>query len=361
MSTKTSLIIAAYNEESTLPFKLKNVLELNYPKELLELVIVDSGSTDKTPEIIDEFIKRNPNITVVSIREKERLGKAHALNIAYPKASGIIKIISDSDALLEKNAITEIVSNFHDETVGAACGRQVLLNANENPSTRLEKSYRNIYQILREGESTIDSTPVFHGELSAYRAHLIECLPENKSADDSRQANFIRRKGFRSVYDSEAIFYEYAPSTSESRILQKVRRGQGLIRIFWDFKGCIFRRKYGGYGMLILPVEFFLHCIFPMLWVLSFGLFITGTLLFSWVLFALVFVVLGCIYGLTRVNDDNFLQKKLRGASSLFSSFFISQFLLCYGLLLWITGRSLHKWKKVEDVRKDYGIKKDLT
>ena len=194
LKAKISLIVATYNEEATLPNKLKNVLEQDYPKELLELVIIDSGSTDRTPEIVEEFMRQNTGIKVLFIREKERLGKSHAVNVAYSKASGEIKIISDSDAMLDKSAITKIVSNFYDSSVGAACGRQVLLNPDQNPSTLLEKTYRDVYEILREGESILDSTPIFHGELSAYRADLIEPLPENKSADDSRLANIIRKK-----------------------------------------------------------------------------------------------------------------------------------------------------------------------
>jgi len=350
---KTSLIVATYNEENTLPSKLKNVLELSYPKELLELVIIDSGSEDRTPEIVEDFKRLNPNINIILIREKERLGKTHALNIAYPKATGTIKIISDSDALLEKSALKHILSNFHDETVGAACGRQVLLNPNENSSTRLEGSYRTIYNVLREGESISDSTPIFHGELSAYRACLIEPLPENKSADDSRMANIIRKKGFRTVYDSDAVFYEYAPPNSRARLIQKVRRGQGLIRVFWDFKDCMFQRKYGSFGLLILPVEFFIHCIFPSLWLISLGLFFTGLLMFSWPLFVASLALIGCLYVFGKMKVSNVLQK-LRDYSSLAVSFSISQLYLFYGLVLWVSGRSLHKWQKVEDIRKQW-------
>jgi biofilm PGA synthesis N-glycosyltransferase PgaC len=348
---KTSLIVATYNEENTLPSKLKNVLELSYPKELLELVIIDSGSTDRTPEIVEDFKRQNPNMNIIFIREKERLGKTHAVNIAYPKATGTLKIISDSDALLDKSALKKIVSNFNDETVGAACGRQILLNPNENASTRLEGSYRTIYNVLREGESISDSTPIFHGELSAYRACLIEPLPENKSADDSRMANIIRKKGFRTVYDSDSVFYEYAPPNSQSRMIQKVRRGQGLIRVFWDFKDCMFQKKYGSYGLLILPVEFFIHCIFPSLWLLSLVLFFTGLFMFSWPLFVASLGIVGLLYVFGKIRVGNVFQK-LRAYSSLAVSFSISQLYLFYALVLWVSGRSLHKWQKVEDVRK---------
>lgn len=351
LNLEVSLIIATYNEESTLPSKLKNVLELNYPKELLELVIIDSGSTDNTSDVVEEFIRRNPSVKVVFIRESERLGKSHALNIAYPRASGTIKVISDSDALLERDAINRLVSNFYDDHIGAACGRQVLLNAGENPTTRAEKSYRNLYEILRKGESILDSTPIFHGELSAYRSCMIESLPENKSADDSRLANVIRKKGFRSIYDSEAVFYEYAPPSSHSRTVQKVRRGQGLIRVFWDFKNCMFRARYGLYGKYILPFEFFSHCVFPAFWLFSISVLFIGLALFSWLSLLIAAVLLGIFIALGKLPGDNSLARKTRACASLFSSFFSSQVFLFYALLLWISGRSLHRWQKVEEIR----------
>jgi len=357
LDAKVSLIVATYNEEATLPTKLKNVLEQDYPRELLELVIIDSGSTDRTPKIVEEFIQQNPEIKVVFIREKERLGKSHAVNIAYSKSSGEIKLISDSDALLEKSAITKIVSNFGDPNIGAACGRQVLLNAEQNPSTALEKSYRDFYEVLREGESILDSTPIFHGELAAYRANLIEPLPENKSADDSRLANIIRRKGYRAVYDSAAVFYEYAPPNSRARFVQKVRRGQGLIRVFWDFRDCMFKRKYGKYGTLILPMEFSMHCMFPALWLVLFTMFLVGLASYAPILLCFPFALLAGLLVLSGTRKNTRLLKKGRAMSNLALSFLSSQLFLFYALILWMSGRSLHKWRKVEDIRKEWKAK----
>lgn len=354
LNVKVSLIVAVYNEESTLPTKLKNVLEQDYSKELLELVIIDSGSTDRTPKIVEEFMEKNKSMKVLFIREKERLGKSHALNVAYPKASGEIKIISDSDAVLDKSAITRIVSNFSDPNVGAACGRQVLLNPYNSSSTLLEKTYRDVYGVLREGESVLDSTPIFHGELSAYKADLIDPLPENKSADDSRLANVIRRKGYRAVYDSSAVFFEYAPPNLQSRFIQKVRRGQGLIRVFWDFKGCMFRKRYGAYGLLILPMELLMHCVFPALWLFSVSAFLFALALYAPILFLFVLGLFVAVITMSKSRSENSVLKKLSKWASLFLSFLSSQVILFYALMLWISGKSLHKWQKVEDIRREW-------
>jgi poly-beta-1,6-N-acetyl-D-glucosamine synthase len=349
-----SIIIASYNEEDTITKKISNLMELDYDKNLMEFVFIDSGSTDKTPEIITNFIANNKDLKTVFIKENERKGKSHALNIAYPRASGEIKIISDSDAILKKDAISQIVQNFSDPKIGAACGKQILLNIGQSDVTQLEKKYRDFYEILREGESKIDSNPIFHGELSAYRSELIDVLPENKSADDSRLANLIRFKGFRSVYDSKAQFYEYAPTKWASRITQKVRRAQGLIRLFWDLRSGLFRRDLDGYGRIILPFEFCMHCIFPSLWILTLGVFFVGLFLFNIYLFALSLVLLAAVLLATKVKSGNSIISGINSGANLFLTFFSSQVILFYALLLWLSGRSLHKWKKVDDVRKEF-------
>lgn len=347
---KISLIVATYNEAVTIKEKFRNILEQDFPKEKLEIIFIDSGSTDDTPILIDKFARDNPSLNVVLIREPERLGKSHAVNIAYAKATGEIKIISDADAILEKSALSRIVSNFADPKVGAACGRQILLNPNQSSSTILEKQYRGVYEILRKGESILDSTPIFHGELSAYRSDLIEILPENRNADDSQLANVIRQKGYRAVYDSEAVFYEYAPPDSNSRMIQKVRRGQGLIRLFWSLRKSFFRRNFGAYGLLILPVEFMLHCIFPALFIASLPLFLL-TLTFYNPYLSLFFISLFLLLLVLAKLPRTGLLTKAKSISFLMTSFLSSQIILFYALLLWKSGRSLHKWKKVEGVR----------
>ena len=353
---KVSLIIATYNEEKTLIDKIKNILELDYPKKNLEIVFIDSGSTDNTQQIINNFIGDYPDLNIIFMKEDERHGKSHALNIAYPVSSGEIKIISDADAILDKSAIMKIVSNFSDPSIGAACGRQVLLNPEQSTSTQLERDYRRYYETLREGESILDSTPIFHGELSAYRGSLIETLPENKSADDSRLANIIRKKGFRSVYDSSAFFYEYAPPDTKSRFTQKVRRGQGLIRLLWDFKDVMFRKRYGLYGTLIVPMEFFMHCIFPVLWLTFIALFSISLLYFNEILFFLSSFIMMLLIVLSSIDSDNALLKFGRNFSTLVLSFLSSQIILIYALVLWLSGRSLHKWEKVEAIREGWNV-----
>jgi len=259
-----SLVVATWNEENTIEGKLKNTFELKYPKNKLEVIVIDSGSTDRTKEIVKKF-KR-----VRLIDEKKRKGKAHALNKAFKECKEEIIVISDADCRLKKDVLIKSMPYFYDPNVGALTGKQELINPRENLTTKIEQEYRDFYYILRKAESTIDSTFIFHGEFSAFRKKLITNIFEDSVADDSELALRIRKKGYRTLLLPEAKYWEYAPPKLSERVKQKYRRAQGLVQIMSRFFSTFFMKpKYGHFGLLIFPTEFFMHVISPFLIVLA--------------------------------------------------------------------------------------------
>ena len=110
---KISLVIPTHNEQKLIEQKLNNTFALNYPKDQLSIVVVDSGSTDRTREIVSQF----PGVKL--IREKVRKGKAHALITAFNdlEPATEIVIISDVDSRLEKDILTKALKYFKNEKV----------------------------------------------------------------------------------------------------------------------------------------------------------------------------------------------------------------------------------------------------
>src|SRR5437867_1927816 len=98
-----SVIIPVYNEESVIKRRITNILDSDYPKEKTQIIIVDSGSTDKTLEIINA----NCGDRLEIIHETERNGKAHAINLALPRCTGEIVILTDGPTIYEKDTISE--------------------------------------------------------------------------------------------------------------------------------------------------------------------------------------------------------------------------------------------------------------
>jgi biofilm PGA synthesis N-glycosyltransferase PgaC len=333
-----SFIIPCHNEEQTIQQKLENVLQQDYPQEKIEITIIDS-STDKTADIVTNFKDAHPQLNILFIKQKQRTGKSKAINEAYAKSSGEIHIISDSDSIMPSNAVSNLISNFVDTEIGAATGRGAF-----STDADTEQVYLGWYNLLRQSESNIDSTPIFDGHLSAYRADLIEDVPENINADDSAQAISIRRKGYRIVFDAQSTFTEYGPASLKELLRVKVRRGQGLIRIFWRNRDLLFNSKYGKFSRLIMPAEFFMLVISPIL----VGVLLVLAPSIVWTYLPAGYILIGAliyvgIYFLP--NKRNFINP-----IRFLTSFLVYQLSLLYAMILWIVGRKMNVWKKSEKV-----------
>jgi cellulose synthase/poly-beta-1,6-N-acetylglucosamine synthase-like glycosyltransferase len=264
---KVSIIIPTWNEEDVIEGKLKNTMELKYPKNKLEIIVIDSGSEDRTRDIVRKF-KRFRKIKLIV--EKERNGKANALNKVFRHCTGDIVVLSDADCRLKKDILLKSMPCFSDPSLGALTGKQTLINPDETLSTRIESKYRDFYYLLRNAESILDSTFIFHGEFSAFRKNLLDKIFCDSVADDSELALRIRKKNYRTILLPKAKYWEYAPSKLSDRTKQKYRRAQGLVQImFRFFPTFFFNPKYKTFGMLIFPVEFFMHVISPFLTVLT--------------------------------------------------------------------------------------------
>jgi cellulose synthase/poly-beta-1,6-N-acetylglucosamine synthase-like glycosyltransferase len=275
---KVSLIVATYNEEDIIGKKIENILEIDYPKDKLEIVFVDS-STDNTLQIIKGF-KETSGLSVQILEEKVRKGLASALNLGYGSAKGDIVIKTDCDMFLEKNSIKEIVKYFSDPQVGAVTGRVIISN-----ECNVEIGYRNVFETLRIAEANLDSTYLFN-PFCAFRKDLIEPIDPKSVADDAELALKIRKKGYKTIYSPNAIAYESSPTSFKGRISQKSRRAQGHVRLLFQNLSILFNPKFGKFGMIIFPANFFMIVLSPWLILLT-------------IIFAILYV--GFTFGLFNV------------------------------------------------------------
>lgn len=258
---KVSLVIATFNEEEIVKKKIENTVDLNYPKEKLEIVFVDS-STDRTREILNE-LKRKSDLNIILFKEEERKGLASALNTGYALASGEIVIKADCDLFLDKNSVKEIVKHFSDPSIGAVSGAIRVLN-----QSSVEMGYRTIFERLRLAEANLDSTYLFN-PFSAFRKKLIQPIDRKSVADDAELALKIRQSGYRTIYSPTAVAYEVSPTSIKERIKQKSRRAQGHIRLIFQNLEMLLNRKYGKFGLIVFPANFFMMILSPWLILLT--------------------------------------------------------------------------------------------
>jgi len=349
-----TIVIPTYNEDATIEKKLENLFKQIYPRHLMEIILIDSNSKDNTVKIARSFMQSNKDLNVKIIVESERKGKSEAINKAFSCASpkSEILLMSDADSILREDAVKKVVLSFADPKIGAVFGKQVLLNVGESRETMSEAVYKYFFTKLRIGESAIDSTPIFDGELSAYRSNMVRRMKvrEDLNADDSQLAIMIRKNGLRAVCNPEAIFYEYAPPDWSSKWVQKVRRSQGLSRMFWYNKDMLFKKEYGSFGLIIMPANFFMHVISPFL---VFSSFVLGSILFWSLLFQHGNFVLWVILAASAIL---FFADSLKGNKLLHVTWTFLEYhlIVLMGILLHLSGRSLSTWQKVENIRKKF-------
>ncbi|MDW8011274.1 MAG: glycosyltransferase family 2 protein, partial [Sulfolobales archaeon] len=282
---KVSVIVPTYNEANNIVERLDNIYSQDYPKELLEVVVVDSGSTDGTPELVKKCVREHNDLRVELLEEPIRVGKAHALNTALGEASGDIVVIAD--AFWDENVLRNAVKYLSDHSVGAV---SCIKSPTNRDVTGFEDAYRTYYNIVRIAESKAWSTPIFHGELAAFKRELIEKVrgfPVDIGADDSHTATMIALMGYRAIIPEDVLVIERVPRKGYT--MWRVRRAQHLIQHFT--KTLNYRQKTPKQFKAVLYIETFLHLVNPWLLLVAASLLLVSLVLESPM--ALTLLVLG--------------------------------------------------------------------
>jgi poly-beta-1,6-N-acetyl-D-glucosamine synthase len=225
-----SLVIAAYDEASVIREKLENSLWLDYPR--LQIVVVSDGSKDSTPSIVRSYRARG----VVGLHQPERRGKAEAINRAGPYLTGEIIVFSDANALYRADAIQNLVRNFADPAVGCVTGRRTVecSRHERHPATASGESFYWRYEsAVKELETLIASTMGVCGEMLAIRRPLVVPLPAGLINDDAYFALSILRKGYRVIYEPEAVCWEAPTRSMQDEIVRRQRITAGRYQLLF--------------------------------------------------------------------------------------------------------------------------------
>jgi cellulose synthase/poly-beta-1,6-N-acetylglucosamine synthase-like glycosyltransferase len=254
-----SVVTPTHNEEKIIAKKVENLLASKYPKEKLEIIFVDDSS-DSTPKILEDYSLRFPNIRLIKFGK--RMGYSPSMLAGVTESKGDIVVLSDAGSFHDENTITNLIRHFSDSRIGAVTGTEVILNIDENVGSS-EALYAKLHNFVRAAETNMDSTFYFKGEASAVRKSLLSELKSYGATFDTATALFVRQKGYKTIFDSEAKFYEYAPKANDEYIQQKTIRAANWIKILLKFKSMAFNRKYGKFGMFTLPANFGMIMIAP--------------------------------------------------------------------------------------------------
>ena len=250
---EVTYIIAAYNEEKNIRKKLENTVLLDYPKKKLEIIIASDGSSDKTNNIVEEFIKENNELDIKLYEVKNRKGKTNAQNEAIQIAKGEILVFSDANSIWKENSLENLILNFKDKNIDYICGKLEYINSLENITSNAENTYWNFDLWMRKVESNISSITAGNGAIYAIRKDKIELIPAIQCHDGAYPTIRVL-KGRRAIYEEKAIAYEKAGENTRDEFKRKIRMGRGIL-----FSKYSKLQKYNPFKTGIFSYFYFCH------------------------------------------------------------------------------------------------------
>jgi cellulose synthase/poly-beta-1,6-N-acetylglucosamine synthase-like glycosyltransferase len=228
---KFSIIVPTKNEEKVIQRCLDGLLNLDYPKEKMEIIVIDGNSSDGTVKISNEFSEKYPNVKVIS--EKVSKGKPAALNSALSYVTGEIVGIFDADSLPEKQVLRKTVACFLDKDVKAVQGRTSSLNERRNALTRVvAMEERAWFQALLKGKEKLRLFIPLNGSCQFVRREVIEELggwDETSLTEDVEFALRMVEKNHFIKYAPEICSQQETPDGLRGLFSQRVRWYRGYM------------------------------------------------------------------------------------------------------------------------------------
>jgi len=229
---KFSIIVPTKNEEKVVRRCLDGIWNIDYPKDKLDVIVVDGNSIDKTSNICAEFASSHPG-AFKFICEQTSRGKPGALNLALPHVSGEIVGVFDADSLPERDVLKKAVSYFNDKKVKAVQGRTTSLNETYNALTRViameEKAW---FQALLSGKETLQLFVPLTGSCQFVRSSVLHELggwDENSLTEDVELALRLVEKKHLIKYAPDVCSGQETPNNLGNLVKQRVRWYRGYM------------------------------------------------------------------------------------------------------------------------------------
>ncbi len=233
-----SIIIAAFNEEKNIQKRIENLLQQDYPKDKLEIIVASDGSTDRTVEIAKQFEKYGVKI----LDFKQNRGRAAVHNDAANIAKGEILLFTDAETEFEKDFVQKIVGMYSDTSFGVGAGEIIFKNPEEFGKT--ESLYWKLEKTLRYCEYLLGVLPFASGACFSIRKDLYEEIPLHSDIDNILPLRAIQ-KGYKVFYCKEAIAYDCTVSNPKQLFRKRYRTAlRSMTDIMSELAGLIKKNKW---------------------------------------------------------------------------------------------------------------------
>lgn len=299
ITPSVTLIISAFNEAAVIQRKLDNSVALAYPANRLEVMVVSDASTDGTDRIVEQYAARRVKL----LRMAARGGKTAGLNAAVEKARGTIVVFSDANILYDKEAITRLMRNFADPTVGCVTGDSRYLSHQPSAAHVQETTYWSYERFIRACESRLGSTVGGDGAIFAIRRRLYTPLAPDAINDLVTPLQIVAR-GYRAVFEPEAVGYE----PSVGRLDGEFRRKRRIVNRSWrgvmSVPGILNPWRVGMFAWQVWSHKVLRWLVLPLVILAAAGCFLAAPFGFPYQLGALGFVLSLALAGIGLLVPD---------------------------------------------------------
>lgn len=256
-----SIIIPMYNEEKSIAETIKSALSINYPKEKVEIIIVDDGSKDNSYQIAKEFASnQNPKVRV--FKKSVNGGKGSALNLGIKKAKGEIIITMDADTIVHPDSLKKMIGYFTEDNIMSVAPAMGVFEP-KNIWRRIQQIEYYMGVFLRKSFASMNAIHITPGAFSAYRKVFFEKhggFDEKNITEDLEVALRIQSHNYILENAEEAAVYTIGPGTFRSLMVQRRRWYTGLMKNIWDYRR-LFGPKTGALGTVVLPTAVSTICL----------------------------------------------------------------------------------------------------
>lgn len=336
-----TLLIAAYNEELAIEEKIQNSLNLDYPKDRLQILIVNDGSSDRTRDILDAYAGRGVEV----FHQPQRGGKMAAINRGIADARGDIILFSDANNTYHPDTVKKIIAPFSDPHIGAVSGAKVI-EKGDGSLGESEGLYWKYESYIKKQESRLGSCTSATGEILAIRKGKYVAPPQGIINDDFYTAMQVVRQGDRLVYAPDAKSSERVSPTPQDEIKRRSRINAGRYQSF-----ALAKHTLPINNPLLMWQIFshkFLRLMLPFLMIAAALTNLVIVLLASNNFWLILLVGQAIFYGLALIGDR--LPKKSKLGRLLYLPAFLtnSNMASLQGFVRFLRGGQLHLWERID-------------
>lgn len=244
---RVSVIVPAWNEEVGVVRTLQSIIDNSYNN--VEIVVVNDGSTDRSQEIVDEFIQKRSkefprDKKVVRQYYVPNGGKGRALNIGIKKSRGEIIVTMDADSALDKDALRNVVEHFRDSRVAAAVGQVRIANTRARLIGRMQQLEYLFGFYFKRAHCAVGAEYIYGGACTAFRRSAtfdsFGMFDETNKTEDIEMSMRTKYHGLKSVYAEDVICYTEGASTYAGLINQRLRWKKGRFDTFVRYRRMFF-------------------------------------------------------------------------------------------------------------------------